>query len=83
MADPIDPDKLVSLPQVAKEYGYNPAHLSKLASIGKIKAWHIGNTWITTREYIEEYIQSAPRPGRQKRGTDKSQKQHGRRTEKS
>ena len=67
MATPIDPDKLVSLPQVAKDFGYNSAYLSKLAGEGKLKAWHVGNTWITTRELIEAYIRSAPPPGRKRK----------------
>jgi hypothetical protein len=69
MAELIDPDKLVSLPEMAKEYGYNPKYLSRLASEKKIRAWSVGHTWITTRELFEEYVKSAPPPGPRKKVT--------------
>ncbi len=66
MADLIDPDELVSVAQVAKEYGYNPHYFANLASERKFKAWRIGYTWATTREIIEAYIKVTPPPGRPK-----------------
>jgi len=66
MAELVDPEKLVSVAQVAKEYGYSPNYFANLAAEGKIKAWRIGNTWATTREIIEAYVNSAAPPGRPK-----------------
>ena len=59
----IDPAELVSVQQVAEEFGYDPKHLSKMAKQGKLVAWRIGNTWATTRALIEEYVKSNPKPG--------------------
>ena len=64
MAELVDPEKLVSLPQLAKEFGYNPNYLSNLAAQKKFKAWHIGNSWITTREHLEEYLKNKSTVGR-------------------
>ena len=71
MAEPIDPDKLKSLADLARDRGYNPQHFTRLAQTGKIRAWHIGNTWITTEEFVEAYIRSAPPPGRRKASVQK------------
>lgn len=77
MAKPIDPDKLVSLPKIANEYGYNSKHLSRLASEGKLRAWLVGHSWVTVREEMEVYLKSNPAPGRpvQKAKSQKSKRQ--------
>ncbi len=64
MAELVDPEKLVSLAQIAREYGFHPKYLSSLAAKKKFKAWHIGNTWITLREHVEEYVKNSRPPGR-------------------
>lgn len=64
MAKLIDPNKLVSLPEVASDYGYNPNYLGTLAKEGKLEAWYVGGCWITTRENIEAYTRKAGSPGR-------------------
>jgi hypothetical protein len=66
MGDPIDPDKLVSLPDLAKEFGYARTHVSKLAATGKIKAWLVGHSWVTTRDLFEQYVRTNPKAGRPK-----------------
>ena len=71
MAESIDPEKLVSVAQVAKEFGYSPNYFSNLAAEKKFKAWRIGNTWATTREIIESYIKNAPPAGRPKKTSSK------------
>ncbi|MEK7855506.1 MAG: hypothetical protein AAB288_05405 [Acidobacteriota bacterium] len=55
--------ELASIPDLAKEFGYDRRHLSKLAKNGTIKAWKFGHTWVTTRSLIERYIKSNPKPG--------------------
>ena len=75
MADPIDPDKLMSLADLAKRHGYNAQHFTRLAQVGKIQAWHIGNTWITTDDFVKAYIKSAPPPGRRRKSSTKNGKQ--------
>jgi len=82
MADLVDPEKLVSVAQVAKEYGYHPKYFSKLAAEGKIRAWRIGNTWASTRQLIDTYVRSAPPAGRPVEGK-KSQPKHRNFTKKS
>ncbi len=64
MAELVDPEKLISVAQVAHEYGYNARYLSRAASEGKFKSWYVASTWVTTRELLEEYIRTAPPAGR-------------------
>ena len=55
--------RLISLPEAAEIYGFNPRYLAELAKKGRLEAQKIGNSWVTTPENVEEYIRS-----RQKRG---------------
>lgn len=64
MAELVDPEKLASVAQIARELGYSPNYFSELAATKKLKAWRIGNTWATTREIVEEYIRNVPPAGR-------------------
>ena len=70
-ARPIDPEKLVSISEVAREYGYHPSYLSRLAASGRLQAWKFAKTWVTTREAIETYVRSTPQPGRPKQKRSK------------
>ena len=56
-------DRLISLPEAAKLYGFNPRYLAELAKKGRLEAQKIGNSWVTTPQNVEDYIRS-----RQKRG---------------
>ena len=58
-----DKNRLISLPEAAKLYGFNPRYLSELAKKGRLSAQKIGNSYITTIADMEVYIRS-----RQKRG---------------
>ena len=58
-----DKRRLISLPEAAQIYGFNPRYLAELAKKGRLQAQKIGNSWVTTPEQIETYIRS-----RQKRG---------------
>ncbi len=63
MTDTTDKTRLISLPEAAELYGFNPQYLSRLAKKGRLQAKKVGNSWITTPLDIEDYIRS-----RQKRG---------------
>ena len=43
----IDPTELVSIPVIAKAFGYHPNHVSRLAKDGSIKPWRVGKAWVT------------------------------------
>ncbi len=75
MGELVDPEKLVSIGQVAHEFGYHPKYMSKLAAEGKIKAWRIGSFWVTTREAIKSYVQTNPQPGPKVQLSGKNKKQ--------
>ena len=65
MAELVDPKDLVSFTQLAQEFGYNAEHLRQLAVQKRLRAWLIGGAmWVTTRENLEEYMQSRKRAGR-------------------
>ena len=81
MAKLIDPTKLISLADAAREFDYNGEFLRQLIVAGRLEAWFVGNTWITTRENIEVYLASrkrvtaprkpTPQNGRSQRSTKK------------
>lgn len=74
MAKLVDPTKLISLTDAGAEYGYNPEHLRQLVIAGRLEAWSVGNTWITTRENMEAYLASRKRSGRPRKGAPKRSK---------
>lgn len=67
MPESVDPAKLVSFTQLAKEYGYNAEHLRQLAVQKRLRAWLIGNAmWVTTREHLVDYMKSRKPTGRRR-----------------
>jgi hypothetical protein len=58
-----DKTRLISLPEAAELYGFNPRYLGELARRGRLKAQKVGDLWVTTQADVEDYIRS-----RQKRG---------------
>lgn len=64
MAELVDPQKLISIVEAAKEFGFHPKYFSLLAAKGKIKAWYIGKSWITLREHVEQYLSTSRPRGR-------------------
>jgi hypothetical protein len=58
-----DKNRLISLADAAKIYGFSPDYLRHLALRKRLKAQKIGGIWVTTYANVEEYIES-----RQKRG---------------
>lgn len=59
-----DKNRLISLPEAAELYGFNPDYLGQLARKGRLKAQKVGNSWVTTPYDVEVFILS-----RQKRGS--------------
>ena len=55
--------RLVSLAEAAEISGLSQGHLRLLAKQEKIWAVKIGRNWVTTREAIQEYLATNPRPG--------------------
>ena len=55
--------KLVSLAEAAEISGLSQGHLRLLAKQEKIWAVKIGRNWVTTREAVQEYLDTNPRPG--------------------
>ena len=67
MPESVDPAKLVSFAQLAKEFGYNAEHLRQLAVQKRLRAWLIGGAmWVTTREALAEYMKSRNPTGRRR-----------------
>jgi hypothetical protein len=60
-----DPQKnrLISLPEAADIYGFNPKYLAQLAKKGRLSAQKIGGIWLTTQHDVETYIRSRQRKG--------------------
>jgi len=58
-----DKTRLISLPEAAELYGFNPAYLTQLAQKGRLKAQKIGNFWVTTPQDVEDYIRSRKKRG--------------------
>ena len=58
-----DKDRLISLSQAAKLYGFNPVYLGELARKGRLQAQKVGASWVTTPAAVEEYIRSRKKKG--------------------
>src|SRR3989344_5627684 len=46
----------ISLQEATKYCSYSQEYLSLLARHGKLRATKIGRNWVTTREWVEEYV---------------------------
>ena len=61
--DTDDKTRLISLPEAAELYGFNPKYLAQLAQRERLKAQKIGGIWLTTPNDIENYIRSRKKTG--------------------
>lgn len=61
--DDEDKDRLISMPEAAKLYGFNPVYLTQLASKGRLNARKMASIWVTTPNDVEEYIRSRKKRG--------------------
>jgi len=55
---------LISLNEASLISGLSSDHLRRLMERGLIKGKKIGRDWITTNNFVMEYIQQKHRPGR-------------------
>ncbi|MCZ7649516.1 MAG: hypothetical protein M5U26_30370 [Planctomycetota bacterium] len=80
----VDPEELVSFPEICKQYKYNPEYLRQVATQGKIKAWLVGHTWVSTRAFLLDYMRGRqtegwpPKPLPKSKVTGKTKKSHRR-----
>ena len=58
-----DKNRLISLPEAAKIYGFSPNYFGNLARKGRLKAQKVGNSWVTTPKDVEEFIRSRKERG--------------------
>ena len=54
------PSGFTTIPEAAKETGYNPVYLRILARDGKIKAQKVGNTWLVDVAELRERAKTSP-----------------------
>ena len=48
--------RYLSLEQAATRFGISHSHLKLLARTGKLRAFKIGKSWVTTPEAVAEYL---------------------------
>lgn len=63
MSETEDKNRLISLPEAAKLYGFHPEYMNQLARRGRLKAQKVGRAWVTTPADVEKYIASRQRRG--------------------
>ena len=67
MPELVDPEKLVSLAELAAEFGYNAEHLRQLAVQKRLRAWLISDAmWVTTRQNLVAYMDCRKATGRRR-----------------
>ena len=63
MGEMVDIEKLVGLTDLATEFGYNAEHLRQMAVAKRLKAYCVAGAWLTTREWMREYMQQRKTEG--------------------
>ena len=64
MTDYFSFDDLISIKEAARFCGLSERHIRLLLKQGKIKGKKLGHDWVTTKEYVDEYINTNRKPGR-------------------
>ena len=64
MTDYFSFDDLISIKEAARFCGLSERHIRLLLKQGKIKGKKLGHDWVTTKEYVGEYINTNRKPGR-------------------
>ena len=72
MTELIDPEHLRSLTDLGQQYGLDGEHLRQVAVAGRLKAWRVGHTWITTAAHLEAYLASRRPAGRKPKAKTKA-----------
>lgn len=52
----MDEGRYISLSEAAVRFGISHSHLKLLARTGKLRAFKIGHSWVTTPEAVAEYL---------------------------
>jgi excisionase family DNA binding protein len=55
---------LITIQEACEYSNFSERHLRLLLEKGKIQGKKIGRDWITTREEIDKYLSTNPKPGR-------------------
>ena len=55
---------VIGVQEAVKYSGFSQRHLRLLLEQGKIQGKKIGRDWITTREEIDKYLATNPKPGK-------------------
>lgn len=58
-----DVNQWMSTKEAAKYTGYSRAHIRRLLIDGKVKGRKLGRDWFTTKEALNDYLATNPRPG--------------------
>lgn len=53
----------ISVQEAAAYTGYTVQHIRYLLREGKVKGRRFGRDWFTTREALDEYLATDPKPG--------------------
>ena len=64
---PHDYDELISLHEAAEYAGLSVESIRTYANHGRFKAKKIGNMWVTSRRWVDEYLSSRDTRGRKPR----------------
>ncbi|MCB0032666.1 MAG: helix-turn-helix domain-containing protein [Anaerolineales bacterium] len=54
---------LIPVSEAAKLAQYSTRHIRLLLDRGLIRGRKIGRNWVTTREAVNDYLQTKPQPG--------------------
>jgi len=63
MAEELKASELITLKEAAGYCGLSYGFLRQLAERGRLKAWKLGNMWVTTKADVDEYIASRKKIG--------------------
>ena len=64
MTDYFSFDDLISIKEAARFCGLSERHIRLLLKQEKIKGKKLGHDWVTTKEFVNEYINTNRKPGR-------------------
>lgn len=53
----------ISMKEAAEYTGYTPRHIRRLLRDGLVKGQRLGRDWFTTKQALDEYLATNPRPG--------------------
>ena len=56
--------EFLSLSEAAQITGYSSGHLRYLVTKGLLQGWKIGRNYVTTKDALDAYLLTDPKPGR-------------------